>query len=172
MFQSLKKFFIADDTANTAEALYWEIVEVARQPKIYQKFQIPDTLDGRFDCLLVHLFLVVGRLQELNEGKLANLLLKYFIKDMDRSLRESGVGDPSISRKMRRIGEAYMGRMQKYKDTISDFDAFSESLQKNIYRGQNISSDAISLLTHYVLNYKQVLNHFVPRKPLPQAVLD
>lgn len=174
--QFLKKIFIRDDDSITAEKLYWEIVELSRNPRIYEKFQIADTLDGRFDSLLLHLFLVINRLQEISEDRIADFLLSFFVNDMDRSLRETGVGDPSISRKMRKIGEAYMGRMQSYKDTIddseNDYKALYHSLHKNIYRNREISEDTIILLTDYVVKYKQVLNHFVPRKPLPKAVLN
>lgn len=155
-----------------AHDLYWQIVTLSRNPRLYQEYHVPDTLDGRFDCLLCHVFLVVEALQNQNEMDLADQILNLFIKDMDRSLRESGVGDPSISRKMRKIGEAYMGRMAAYKEAIDDFEALKKVIEKNVYRNQKTSPTAITLLTDYMVNYRQVLNRFAPRKPLPQAVFD
>ncbi len=170
--KTLNRLFAPDADSVVSEHLYWEVVTVSRNPKLYQNFAIPDNLDGRFDCLMLHLFLVINQLQALSEHKIADNLLKFFIKDMDRSLRESGVGDPAISRKMRKVGEAYMGRMRAYGVALSDYDTLLVTLHKNIYRNMDIPKQNIILLTDYVLYYKQVLNQFVPRKPLPTVALD
>lgn len=169
---TLNRLLASEPNISVAQNLYWELVTLSRNPKLYQKFSIPDTLDGRFDCLMLHLFLVINRLQTLSEDNIAEYLLKFFIKDMDRSLRETGVGDPAISRKMRKIGEAYMGRMNAYSIALHDYDALSCALHKNIYRNADIPQQNIILLTDYVLYYRQVLNQFVPRKPLPNVALD
>lgn len=169
---TLNRLLASEPNISVAQNLYWEVVTLSRNPKLYQKFSIPDTLDGRFDCLMLHLFLVINRLQTLSEDNIADYLLKFFIKDMDRSLRETGVGDPAISRKMRKIGEAYMGRMSAYGIALHDYDALSCALHKNIYRNADIPQQNIILLTDYVLYYRQVLNQFVPRKPLPNVALD
>ncbi len=168
--QILKRLFASDPDTVTAEALYWEIVTLSRDAKLYQKFAIPDTLDGRFDCLMLHLFLVIKRLNALSEYNIAHNLLNFFIKDMDRSLRETGVGDPSISRKMRKIGEAYMGRMNAYTEALDNFDTLYHALHKNIYRNADIASTYVTLLTEYVLSYKIALNQFEPQKPLPNII--
>ena len=89
---------------------------------------------------------------------------------MDRSLRETGVGDPSISRKMRKIGEAYMGRMNAYTEALDNFDTLYHALHKNIYRNADIASTYVTLLTEYVLSYKCALNQFEPQKPLPNII--
>ncbi|MFT6084566.1 MAG: cytochrome b pre-mRNA-processing protein 3 [Alphaproteobacteria bacterium] len=160
----------SDPETQIAQKLYWEIVAVSRNPIIYKEFNIPDTLDGRFDSLLLHLFLVINRLQILSKHKLSDILLNIFTKDMDRSLRETGVGDPSITRKMRKVGEAYMGRMSAYGVALSTTDALYKALHKNIYRNnEDVTAKHITLLTQYVMGYKVVLGKFTPDQPLPQA---
>jgi cytochrome b pre-mRNA-processing protein 3 len=158
-----------------AEKLYWQIVDISRNPKIYKDFLIPDTLDGRFDSLLLHLFLVIHQLKHVNKTNISNQLLDFFIKDMDRSLRETGVGDPSISRKMRKVGEAYMGRMHAYADSIENTELLTKALHKNIYRQHPVSEKIMLQLANYVLQYKQFLiNNFNIKNfnlILPQGIL-
>lgn len=168
----LQIFYKSSPDIVFAENLYWQIVKISRNPKIYQKFKIPDTLDGRFDCLILHLFLVIQRLRELSCHQIANSLLTFFVKDMDRSLRETGVGDPSIARKMRKIGEAYMGRMKAYEESINDTHLLYSALNKNVYRNTNINQRNITLLTDYVVQYKQVLSRFKPFELLPNVIIE
>ena len=157
----------------SAQDLYWQIVAVSRNPKLYKKFTIPDTLDGRFDCLMVHLFLVIRHLKSLSEHEIATHLLNFFVKDMDRSLRETGVGDPSISRKMRKIGEAYLGRMNAYGVAMDNPKQLQDTLYKNIYRHANdIPENNMRLLTDYVLSYAESLRHFTIGQELPDMTLD
>jgi len=161
--------FKKDFAETQAEELYWQIVAQARHREIYEKFSIPDTLDGRFDSLLIHLFLVIERLQSASEQKIADHLLRLFTKDMDRSLRETGVGDPSISRKMRKIGEAYMGRMRAYESAINDVAALEKAIFKNIYREDlQVSAETRTSFTHYIMAYKALLSQFSPTMALPQ----
>jgi cytochrome b pre-mRNA-processing protein 3 len=168
----LSRLFNRDANMSFSQDLYWQIVAASRNPEIYGKFAIPDTLDGRFDSLMLHLFLVIHRLQALSEHKIADELLNFFTKDMDRSLRETGVGDPSITRKMRKIGEAYMGRVNAYGVALDDPQNLYNAIHKNIYRQADISEKNIRLLTNYVLNYKELLNNFVPRETLPNPILN
>jgi cytochrome b pre-mRNA-processing protein 3 len=170
--QAFDYLFKTDTAISVANNLYWQIVTLSRTPALYEKFKIPDTLDGRFDSLMLHLFMVIERLKVLNEHKIANHLLDFFIKDMDRSLRETGVGDPSISRKMRKIGEAYLGRMNAYGlafDTKTDIQSV---LHKNIYRLADIAPSYITLLSNYVLHYRALLNNFMPKQKLPEYTFD
>jgi cytochrome b pre-mRNA-processing protein 3 len=172
--QTFEYLFNKDTALSVANNLYWQIVNISRTPALYEKFKIPDTLDGRFDCLMLHLFLVIHRLQEISENKIANHLLEFFIKDMDRSLRETGVGDPSITRKMRKIGEAYLGRMNAYglafnNNIQSDIQSV---LHKNIYRLAHIPENILISFTQYICNYRQLLQNFTPLQKLPRGITD
>src|SRR5262245_47098433 len=98
-----------------AQALYVALVEAARRPFLYTDFSIPDTLDGRFDAIVVHLFLLVRRLRQEPGARnlaLARHLQEAFIADMDRSLREMGVGDTGVGHRIKKMGGALAGRLR------------------------------------------------------------
>ncbi len=119
-----------------AEALYLRLVAQVRQPGFYVYAGVPDTLDGRFDTILVHVFLVLHRLKGL-EGPAAALrqdLLEVMLADMDRNLRELGVGDLSVGKHVKRMVAAFGGRMEVYDAALAASDgALEEALRRNLY---------------------------------------
>jgi cytochrome b pre-mRNA-processing protein 3 len=119
-----------------AEALYFAIVAAARQPKFYAEMGVPDTVDGRFDMIVLHLYLVLDRLRpEFLEFRQA--LTELFFTDMDRSIREMGAGDLSVSKKIRRMAEAFGGRVTAYEEARAKGRAeMEEALTRNVYAGQ------------------------------------
>lgn len=104
------------------QILYEKLVESARQEKFYRDWGVPDTIDGRFDMIVLHLFLVQDRLKQEGEAyaALQQNLTDTFFKDMDRSLREMGVGDLSVGKKVRKMAEACYGRLQAYAGAVND----------------------------------------------------
>jgi cytochrome b pre-mRNA-processing protein 3 len=96
-----------------ARPLYEAIVAAARHPVPYASWQVPDTVQGRFDMIILHLFLVLGRLKGEDDA-LAQTLVDDFFADMDRSLREMGVADISVGKKVRKMAEATYGRLLAY----------------------------------------------------------
>lgn len=137
MFQTLKRAFAPDPYARPAAELYAALVKQSRQPFLYRDFSVPDTLDGRFELILLHLFLVLERLarESATEAEiLSQRLSEAFIADMDRSLREMGVGDVSISRKMKNVTQAFFGRMKAYQQVWrAQHGDFEETLRRNVY---------------------------------------
>lgn len=122
-----------------AEKLYAAIVAAARQPQLYRDLAVPDTIDGRFDMVTLHVFLVLDRLR--SEGpSVANLrqdLTDTFFADMDQSLRQMGVGDVSVGKKVRKMAEAFFGRIGAYQSAFeSNPDTLQAALARNIYVGQ------------------------------------
>ena len=119
-----------------ATRLYGAIVAAARQEKFYAQWDVPDTLDGRFDMIVVHMFLVLDRLKGESQ-KLRQQLTDVFFSDLDRTLREMGVGDLSVSKKIRPMAEAFAGRMQAYAFAMEQGDAaLVEALERNVYAGE------------------------------------
>src|SRR5262245_52656516 len=97
-------------------ALYGTIVAQARAPFFYRGYEVPDTLMGRFDMIVLHLVLVLHRLKR-DTGALPPLgqeLFDQFCQDMDDNLREMPVGDLAVPKLMRTFGEAFYGRAQAY----------------------------------------------------------
>jgi cytochrome b pre-mRNA-processing protein 3 len=129
---------------SSAAALYAAIVAAARQPKFYADWGVPDTVDGRFDMIVLHLYLVLQRLK-VEAPELSQTLSETFFSDMDRSLREMGVGDLSVGKKVRKMAEAFSGRLKAYAAAAEQGELnLVESLQRNVYAGEN-SPHAVDL---------------------------
>src|SRR3979490_1450818 len=99
----------------TIEAIYGMIVAQAREPLFYRAMGVPDTVNGRFDMVLLHLWMVLRRLRG-GEGGAGPppALFDHFGGDMDANLRELGVGDLTVPKRMQKFGEAFYGRAAAY----------------------------------------------------------
>lgn len=149
MFAQFARWFQPSSTIHQAHALYIALVGQARQPFFYEKLQVPDTLDGRFDMIVLHVFLITQRLKPRHR-ELANQIIDVMMDDMDRSLREVGVGDMSVGKKVKHMADALNGRMQIYGEAIEDDAALRDALTRNVYRGQEVNEANISAISHYV----------------------
>jgi cytochrome b pre-mRNA-processing protein 3 len=127
----LSKLFARKPTS--AQRLYEAIVADARQEKFYTEMEVPDTLDGRFDMIVLHMFLVLDRLRG-EAADMSQQLTDTFFKDLDRTLREMGIGDLSVAKKIRPMAEAFAGRIKAYA-TASEEGVLVEALQRNVYGG-------------------------------------
>ncbi len=118
-----------------AERLYGAIVAQARQPFFYADLGVPDTVDGRFDMILMHSFVVMLRLREGDgESKaLSQILYDTMFVDMDRAVREMGIGDLSVKKHIRRMMKAFNGRMNAYESGLGDPAVLSDVLRRNVY---------------------------------------
>jgi cytochrome b pre-mRNA-processing protein 3 len=124
----------------TIEAIYGMIVTQAREPAFYLELGVPDSVNGRFDMLLLHLWIVLQRLK-LTEGgtDLSQALFDHFCIDMDDNLREMGVGDLTVPKRMQAFGEAFYGRSAAYDRALAEgSEALAQALCKNILNGEGI----------------------------------
>ena len=121
MFGSLKR---RKAQKERAEALYWACVEQARSPEFYADLGVPDTLDGRFELITLHAGLLIRRLNAEGEiGKaVAQDVFDAMFREFDSALREMAVGDMSVGKKIKAMGEAFYGRMKAYDDGLSAGD--------------------------------------------------
>jgi cytochrome b pre-mRNA-processing protein 3 len=137
----------------TIPVLYGTIVAQARMPRFYQDYAIADTVNGRFDLIVLHLALVLDRLAtEPALRDLGQRLFDCFWQDMDHNLREMGVGDLAVPRQMRRLGEGYYGRAQAYRAALgaSDPNALGDALARNVYGGAPPDPGAPGRLAAYM----------------------
>lgn len=117
-------------------ALYAAVVAQARQPAFYAGLAVPDTVEGRFELMVLHCGLVVARLGRDPETREAGTrLAETFFDDMDRTLRETGVGDLSVPKKMKKIAGAFYGRLTAY-ETAGTGPALVAALARNVYDGR------------------------------------
>ncbi|KYG19810.1 ubiquinol-cytochrome C chaperone [Bradyrhizobium sp. AT1] len=126
--------------AGTIEAIYGMIVTQAREPIFYRDLGVPDTVNGRFDLLLLHLWLLLRRLRTVQSAtELSQALFDRFCEDMDDNLREMGVGDQTVPKRMREFGEAFYGRVQAYDLAMeAGGTALAEAICKNILNGTGL----------------------------------
>lgn len=145
--------FRRDRRADTISALYGTIVAQARLSYFYQDYAVPDTINGRFDLLVLHLMLVIERLnQEEGLRPLAQGLFDRFCRDMDDNLREIGIADLKVPKEMRKMGAAFYGRAQAYRDALAEpgDEALVLALIRNIYGGMAPSAAVTARLAGYV----------------------
>jgi cytochrome b pre-mRNA-processing protein 3 len=123
----------------TIEGIYGMIVTQAREPLFYRDLGVPDTVNGRFDLLLLHLWMVLRRLKSVEAGTgLSQALFDHFCADLDDNLREMGVGDLKVPKRMQAFGEAFYGRTAAYDMARTEGrEAFAQALCKNILNGEN-----------------------------------
>jgi cytochrome b pre-mRNA-processing protein 3 len=138
---------------DTISTLYGTIVAQARLPCFYREYAVPDTVDGRFDLLVLHMAIVLDRFA--NEPQLRELgqaLFDHFCADMDRNLREMGVGDLSVPKHMQRVGEAFYGRAHAYKAGLArkDQGMLREALERNIYGQETATRATAARLAAYM----------------------
>jgi cytochrome b pre-mRNA-processing protein 3 len=118
-----------------AERLYAVLVSQARRPEFYVALGVPDTVDGRFELVALHIFLVLRRLRgEAGAAAIAQALVDLFVEDMDASLREMGAGDLGVGRRVRHMAEALYGRIAAY-DAVaaSDQQTAVAALRRNLF---------------------------------------
>lgn len=126
----------------TIEAIYGMIVTQAREPIFYRDLGVPDTVNGRFDLLLLHLWLLLRRMRTVQgasdqgAAELSQALFDRFCEDMDDNLREMGVGDQTVPKRMRAFGEAFYGRVQAYDQAMEGgSEALAAAICKNVLNG-------------------------------------
>src|SRR5450631_884634 len=124
----------------TIEAIYGMIVTQAREPLFYRDLGVPDTVNGRFDLLVLHLWMVLHRLKSMEgAADLSQALFDHFCDDMDANLREMGVGDLTVPKRMRAFGEAFYGRTAAYDLALSaGKEPLAQALCRNILNGERI----------------------------------
>ncbi|MTI46187.1 cytochrome b pre-mRNA-processing protein 3 [Roseibium hamelinense] len=117
--------------------VYVEIVAQARQPVFYTDNVVPDTIDGRYDMILIHAILFFRRLQgeDKKVAEFGQNVFDLFFADMDASLREMGVTDTRVPKKVKVMGEAFYGRADAYSPLLNegDLDGLEAAVGRNVY---------------------------------------
>jgi cytochrome b pre-mRNA-processing protein 3 len=161
LFSFLRK---ADPAAPAGRALYDAIVAQARQKAFYARLAVPDTVDGRFDMIVTHAMLVMRRLRQEGEAgaAIAQELFDHMFRDMDRSLRELGVGDMSIGKHIKKMARAFYGRAEAVERALEGSDAdLDTALMANVFRKSEASPGQVRALGDYLRAAAQRLS------PLP-----
>lgn len=135
---------------------YSRLVTQARQPIFYEDLHIPDTIDGRFEMILLHVFVIIHLYKGKSESddQFCQDLFDTFFADMDRNFREMGVGDLSVGKKVKKMAESFYGRAYAYDDALcqpepKSTEDLAAAILKNIYSANDIhQADAQSLASY------------------------
>ena len=161
---NIRQLFTLNKTDQSARELYEAAVGQARLPEFYLEMGVADTLDGRFDMIILHVYLLARRLRQdggRNAAKLQESLFEVMFADMDRSLREMGVGDLSVGKQVKRMAKAFFGRVQVYDDVLDQPEleetALAGALARNLYRIEGEVPDEAFPLAKYVRTVSECL---------------
>ena len=142
--------FNRSDSRRKASDLYGAVVTLARRPELYADMGIADTPEGRYEALVLHLFLVLERLRAAGEdaGGHAQALVETFVTDMDDNMREMGVGDLTVPKKVKKAAGALYDRVETYRAALAS--GSSEELAAVLTRlipvsdGATLDADALA----------------------------
>ena len=127
---------------STAERLYQLSLSHSRNPQLFADFGVEDSLDGRFDSLCLSMAVTLNRLAHCEAAfqeqakQLSQQVFDIFCADMDLTLREMGVGDLGVAKRVKAMSEAFLGRLKAYREALEkeDLDSLEEALRRNLYR--------------------------------------
>ncbi len=135
-----------------AEHLYAAAVAQARREEFYLYQGVADTVRGRFELICVHVFLLFRRLKACGQPGRARAqeLHDLMFADMDRSLREMGIGDMSIGKKVKQLATNLYGRIQAYDGSLRAEESLTEALRRNLYSDSQPSAEQVASLGSYI----------------------
>jgi cytochrome b pre-mRNA-processing protein 3 len=161
------------------DMLHEATVAQSRQPSFYLDYGVADSVDGRYDLLILHTFLMF-RWLKTDEGRgarLAQALCDRVFFDLDRSLREMGVGDLSVPKRMKKMAQMFYGRVAAYEEALAsaEEDDLARALDRNVYRGDGVAGEPSRRLARYVraatgMLTTQTVRDAAPDLPDPASV--
>jgi len=149
LFGWLKK---KDRKQTAAFELYTAMVTQARQPDFYAKIGVPDTIEGRFDLILVHAFVLFRRLKtDDGDRDLAQHIFDVMFADLDQNMREMGIGDVGILKRIRKMSESYHGRIVAYEEGVQSGAAeLAAALDRNLFADTDVRDEQLMAMVGYV----------------------
>jgi cytochrome b pre-mRNA-processing protein 3 len=156
----LQRLFRPGPARVAGQALFEAVARQARQPAFYTALGAPDTVEGRFELYSLHVVLLLHRLkgQGREAAAIAQALFDAYVQSLDDALREMGVGDLSVGKKMRRLGEAFYGRVKNYDAALASPDdraGLEAVLTRTVFA--EATDGRPSALTDYVLRAVEAL---------------
>jgi len=151
----------ASRKSKLVKALYADLVAQARQPVFFREYGVADTIDGRFDMVALHAWLAYGRLHAAGLDDVSQDLTNTIFVSFDAALRDLGAGDMGMGPRMKKLGDAFNGRMQAY-EGAADAEALAAAILRNVYRGQAGHEAAAMGLARYALAARSHLTQCDP----------
>lgn len=150
----LKWLSARSDRRRKADELYGAVVAQARSPGLYADLGVPDTMGGRYEMIVLHLMFVLERLRSGGEeaDAISRLTLERFVTDMDDCMREIGVGDMSVPKRVKKAAAGFYERAHIYREILDKNDtlALSEALARYVYLDDEAAPGRGAMLAAYV----------------------
>lgn len=139
------------ENRGNSQEVYQKTLEHSLSPAFFAQHKVPDTFDGRFDMLLLSLFIVMERLIEAGENDFNQALFDQTFANMDQTLREMGIGDMGVPKHQKKMMKAFNGRTHAYKEGLQSGD-LTDALKKNLYGTlEDVDDETLSNMQSYVL---------------------
>lgn len=156
----LDRLFRERPALAVGRSLYTRVVEQARTPGLYIDLGCPDTIEGRFEVYTLHLMLVLERLkgQGPEAAEVSQALFDVYLKRLDDALREMGVGDLSVGKKMRKLGEAFYGRLKTFvaaMEALPEREPLTSLIRRTVY--DEVDDSHAPELADYLLRQRAAL---------------
>lgn len=158
---SLRKLFRQSPEVEIARALYATTILAARRSEFYLRLEVPDTAEGRFEMLAICAFLVLHRLKHIEDAKdLSQAYFDVMFDDIDANLRELGVGDLSVGKKVKKLAESFYGRIKAFETGLAEENDthLRETLLRTLFRDSTPSSEAVRSIAAYMRAEAENLN--------------
>jgi cytochrome b pre-mRNA-processing protein 3 len=136
-----------------AQALNTALVQRARAPVFFRDLGVADTVDGRFDMVVAHAWLVLTWLNDLGQRELAQTLVDTIFTGFDEGVRELGVGDMGAGHRVKKIADAFYGRLNAYSS-----GNLAEAVLRNVYRGDLMRNSDAAVIANYLSGTRKFLS--------------
>jgi len=133
----------------------------AREAVFFRDLKVADTLDGRFDLVALHAWLLLDWLGSRGEREISQALIDILFVNFDESMRELGTGDMGMGRRMKKMADAFYGRLDAYR-AAGDEAELADAILRNVYRGEAGHEDVAQRLARYVTRSREYLSRVEP----------
>jgi len=161
--------------SDAATELYATVVAQARNEAFFLECEVPDTVDGRFDLVLLHAFLLFHRLKSDHDAtkELGQEVFDLMFENLDQNLREMGVGDMGIGRRIKGMAQAFYGRVQSYEDALEAADErkLEEALRRNLFRKCEPAEKSVKAVSAYIFDCSKILGA-IPAQQIAAGKID
>ncbi|WP_020593309.1 ubiquinol-cytochrome C chaperone family protein [Kiloniella laminariae] len=154
------KLFGRNREDDAVHDLYVSLVTQARSEVFFREMGVPDSLDGRFDLLTLHMFLILRRLKTEHErtAGFSQKLFDLMFRDMDLSLREAGVGDVGVGKRVKAMVQGFYGRISAYEEALgSSHEDLFLALQRNLYGTVEVNQECLDRMCGYIKHQQAAL---------------
>ena len=149
----MRRLFRRTSYDDPARTLFERIASQSREPSFYGACGLPDSVDGRFDLLVLHVFLVMHQLKQdhVRTAELSQALFDVLFENMDESLRVLGAGDMGVGRRIKDMAEGFYGRVLAYEQALEEGGGSLENcVRRNLYGSADASQVQVASVAHYV----------------------